>query len=90
MQHEPLEPECMEAVKERDRQAAADLGFIPHLADACGAEVHTLCKGDHLQGAAVIDCLADNRYGPAAQLAVNQPSRMGAATSSFRSTRAPY
>jgi hypothetical protein len=62
VQHEPLEPECQEAVKERDRQAAADLRFIPHLADACAAEVHTLCKGGHLKGSAVIDCLADNRY----------------------------
>ncbi len=61
-QHEPLQPECAEMVRERVRQAASDLSFMPQLQQACVTEVATLCTGPHLTGAKVIDCLADHRW----------------------------
>lgn len=61
-QHKRLEPECVEAVNERMRQAASHLDFNPELVDNCAAELHLYCKAKHLQGAAAVDCLADNRW----------------------------
>ncbi|GFH23703.1 Golgi apparatus protein 1, partial [Haematococcus lacustris] len=62
--HKVLEPECMEAVRERSRQAAADIRFLPTLSAACGSELRSLCTSPDLSGPAVLDCLADNRNRP--------------------------
>ncbi len=61
MQHVALQPECAELVRERSRQAAGDLAFMPALDEACAAESARFCSGRHLTPAQVIDCLADNR-----------------------------
>lgn len=62
-------------LRERASQAAADLAFLSDLEQACQLEVATLCTSkpghavtSHLDGAQVIDCLADHRCVQVSQL----------------------
>eukprot|EP00798_Chlamydomonas_sp_ICE-L_P003542 gene3542-13611_t len=57
--YQVLSPKCYDVIAKRRQEQALHLDFDPILATTCASERADFCGSVHIQGAAVVDCLAD-------------------------------